>query len=108
MPQRALKICSAPGCNTLTTGGRCDKHKQAWIKGDYDKDRLRGRALQQRRQRWFRLHPMCARCYVRPAEELDHVVPLSRGGSDDESNISGLCKPCHQEKSLKERAEISH
>jgi 5-methylcytosine-specific restriction protein A len=26
----------------------------------------------------------------------DHIVPLARGGSDDDSNIRCLCEPCHK------------
>ncbi|MBI5933278.1 MAG: HNH endonuclease [Chloroflexi bacterium] len=28
----------------------------------------------------------------------DHVIPLSLGGTDDESNEQGLCFTCHQRK----------
>lgn len=32
------------------------------------------------------------------ATELDHIVPLFKGGADVESNRQGLCSPCHAEK----------
>nr|WP_255407226.1 MULTISPECIES: HNH endonuclease [Corynebacterium] len=28
-------------------------------------------------------------------QEVHHVVPLSRGGSHDFTNLMALCKPCH-------------
>ena len=31
--------------------------------------------------------------------ELDHKVPISRGGSNQESNLQVLCLPCHDGKS---------
>lgn len=34
--------------------------------------------------------------------ELDHIVNVARGGTDDESNLQSLCVPCHREKTLKE------
>src|SRR5688572_11599751 len=70
--------------------------------------RIRGRALQTRRATWFRYHPLCVLCEtkgrVSAAIELDHVIPLSKGGRDDESNIQGLCIDCHEEKTRSERA----
>jgi hypothetical protein len=35
--------------------------------------------------------------------ELDHVRPLSDGGSDDPSNLQALCVKCHAQKSQSER-----
>lgn len=33
------------------------------------------------------------------AFELDHKVPLDRGGGNEESNLQVLCLPCHDGKS---------
>jgi len=79
-----------------------------WLKRDYDKTRTRGRALQRRRKRWFEAHPLCVACEAKDrisaATELDHIIPLSQGGSDnDPANWQGLCQPCHQAKSLAEK-----
>lgn len=64
--------------------------------------RIRGRRLQTRRRRYLAEHPLCARCdaFGRTSEavELDHVVPLAKGGTDDESNLQGLCVACHKAK----------
>lgn len=64
--------------------------------------RIRGRGLQQIRERHFRLHPLCVRCEaegkVTVATELDHIVALCNGGRDVESNRQGLCSDHHQEK----------
>lgn len=32
------------------------------------------------------------------ALELDHKIPLQRGGTDEESNLWALCLPCHDGK----------
>lgn len=58
------------------------------------------------RRRHFKKHPLCVHCLdrglVRAAEELDHIVPLFRGGKDEPENRQGLCKECHVEKSVAE------
>lgn len=50
--------------------------------------------------------PLCrahaARGEIVPAEEVDHVIPLFKGGSNDEDNLQPLCKACHVEKSIAE------
>lgn len=32
------------------------------------------------------------------ATELDHVVPVSQGGTDDRANVQGLCTDHHRDK----------
>jgi len=34
--------------------------------------------------------------------ELDHIVNVAQGGTDDESNLQSLCVSCHKVKSQKE------
>ena len=52
---------------------------------------------------------MCAECYrqgfVRFGDELDHIAPLWKGGSNDPRNLQWLCTPCHAEKTAREAAE---
>ena len=33
----------------------------------------------------------------------DHIVPKSKGGTDDDSNLQTLCGSCHSVKSMRER-----
>ena len=42
----------------------------------------------------------CALCLA-PAVETDHIVPISRGGSNKPENLQALCKDCNCEKSDK-------
>lgn len=46
----------------------------------------------------------CAYCPAL-AKHLDHVVPLSRGGTDTEDNIVPACAPCNLSKGAKTLAE---
>jgi 5-methylcytosine-specific restriction protein A len=34
--------------------------------------------------------------------ELDHIVNVAQGGTDDEKNLQSLCVPCHKKKTSKE------
>lgn len=44
----------------------------------------------------------CKNCGVAEKLEVDHIVPLSKGGANDFSNLQSLCKKCHLEKSKTE------
>lgn len=39
---------------------------------------------------------------VTAATEVDHIVPKSSGGSDDESNLQAICADCHKAKTARE------
>jgi 5-methylcytosine-specific restriction protein A len=85
--------------------------------------RLRGRALQARRLRLWTRSPYCAEC-KRLTDwpsgfEADHIVPLHKGGKDEEANLQVLCvittrlgkAGCHEDKTNRDlnrrvRAEI--
>jgi 5-methylcytosine-specific restriction protein A len=79
---------------------------KAWNKRN-DHGRLRGRAAQERRKRILSANPLCVRCeergITRLAEELDHHIPLSRGGSDTDDNLVPLCRRCHELKTAQDR-----
>ena len=54
----------------------------------------------------------CARSFTYPDSllgdlvrgwEVDHITPVSLGGSDDIGNLQLLCKECHKEKTGRER-----
>lgn len=44
-------------------------------------------------------------CYLcgAPAVQVDHVVPLAEGGSNDLENGGCICDPCHADKSAREK-----
>jgi len=64
--------------------------------------RIRGRALQALRARIFKDNPLCVMCAkagrVTVATELDHIVALVNGGQNEDANLQGLCKACHEDK----------
>lgn len=78
--------------------------------------RLRGRKLQARRLRVWTANPYCACGCGRLTEypdgfQLDHKVPLYKGGEDTDENCQVLTPECHDKKTMqdmgfKERVEF--
>lgn len=73
-------------------------------------NRTRGRKWMAIRQRILtRDRFICCECKrkgtIRPADKVDHITPLSKGGTDDEDNLESLCNPCHDTKTAREAAE---
>jgi 5-methylcytosine-specific restriction protein A len=70
--------------------------------------RERGATNQRTRERHFMRDPLCVRCLeknppvTRLWTQLDHIVPLINGGTNDDSNRQGLCDECHAAKSATE------
>lgn len=53
--------------------------------------------------------PLCIECKrkgrVTLASEVDHIVPLSKGGTDDPENLQGLCAEHHADKSARDEGK---
>ena len=66
-----------------------------------------GHAWGKIRKRILRRDPLCVYCKakgrVSASVEVDHIVPLAQGGTDDDENLCGTCHSCHAEKSARER-----
>ena len=50
---------------------------------------------------------ICNRLFDDQLWDLDHIVPLFRGGTNDLSNIRALCRACHMQVSATQRAHSS-
>ncbi len=104
MPPKAPHPCAYPRCPNLTTERYCPDHKtiasREYNQSNRPTDRkLYGRQWVAIRNLYIQKHPLCELCleagrYV-PATEVHHKLPLDKGGSNDESNLQALCKPCH-------------
>ncbi|MBM7561496.1 HNH endonuclease [Fusibacter tunisiensis] len=106
MPYKPKRPCSYPGCGLLADGGEyCTEHKKIVMKryNQYQRDpksnKRYGRAWKRIRDRYIKAHPLCEECEkngrIKAAEEVHHILPLSKGGGNETSNLMALCKSCH-------------
>jgi 5-methylcytosine-specific restriction enzyme A len=69
-------------------------------------ERIRGRRWLRIRAQVLSANPLCADCLAagvtRIADEVDHVIALSKGGTNEMSNLVGLCREHHAQKSALE------
>ncbi len=61
-----------------------------------------GRAHRRRREYVLRCDSVCMKYHKEPSTDADHIVPLSKGGKDNVSNMQGLCASCHSQKTATE------
>lgn len=91
-PGRRLKVCATPGCPTLTRTAHCPQHTV------HRSGRSTSRRWARLRATMLATHPLCAICGKRPATTVDHITPVSRGGTDAPDNLQPACWPCNQAK----------
>ncbi len=105
MPRKPKRPCGYTGCAELTDGRYCEKHQKEMDAryNKYERDpRARkryGRSWKRIRDRYIEEHPLCEECQkygrLTPAEEVHHIIPLSKGGTNADSNLMCLCTRCH-------------
>ena len=47
---------------------------------------------------WQRDQGKCVKCSTTEQLEYDHIIPISKGGSNTERNVQLLCEACNREK----------
>ncbi|WP_353963744.1 HNH endonuclease signature motif containing protein [Streptomyces sp. NBC_00237] len=107
---RAASICYRPGCVGRTVRqGLCGIHAPAerpWARtSPRNRDKI-SHPVWQRRIRPQALNRdgyACAACGSREELEVDHIIPIAKGGTWELENAQTLCKTCHKEKTLKDR-----
>ena len=107
MPTAPKKPCRYPGCPALIDGGLCPTHARL-LQRRYDaargttKERGYGVEWQRLRRLILDRDPMCTwpGCEQR-STDVDHIVSRRRGGTDDPSNLRGLCHAHHSEKTAR-------
>lgn len=101
------RFCLAPRCPQRVEGRSpyCPEHAPAvtaWASRRTPRPASNWEWRKQRRRALIRDRHRCVECGS-PAVEVDHIVPRSRGGTDDLSNLRSMCRPCHKAKSEAER-----
>lgn len=79
-----------------------DRLRARWTKRNRLDNAAPGRWNRQRRRqllaRWQKQGRRCAYCLTGPADVIDHVIPLARGGTNFEGNLVPACSKCNHEK----------
>lgn len=99
---RATKVCLRCRLPVLRDG-RCQAHQ---LRRGWDRESPRNAS---RPSDWSRRKARvlardsfaCTQCGGREALEVDHVVPVSRGGGWEETNLQTLCGGCHSRKTYR-------
>ncbi len=108
MPMKPKTPCCWAGCAALTHDRFCEAHARE-AQRRYDRERGSsakrnyGYKWRKTRKRILMRDPVCkwSGC-TQPSTEVDHIIPRSRGGTEADHNLQGLCKPHHSEKTARE------
>lgn len=103
MPTRPPRLC--PTCNHLITTPRCPTCQPAWANTTRP-----GSTRAWRRLRLAVFAEQDGTCNTpgctNPTEELDHINGWEQG--DHRTNVQGLCRPCHDDKTRREATHARH
>lgn len=112
MPALPKSPCRKCGVATANRNGYCDKHQDnavGWKRrqvGTTTTQRGYGAAWRAIRLSIIARDKQCVNCrdngFISPIHCIDHVIPKWLGGTDSPDNLQGLCKPCHDEKTMQE------
>jgi 5-methylcytosine-specific restriction protein A len=108
MPQLPPHPCPYPGCRALVRRGRCEQHTLPRAPDTRPARQARGytRTWEKLRAIVLQEEPLCQICKAQGitevATEVDHIVPLSKGGTNERSNLQSLSKSCHSKKTARE------
>ncbi|MBO6179439.1 MAG: HNH endonuclease [Selenomonadaceae bacterium] len=114
MPSKIKKACAFPGCPVLFSGAGsyCPTHAKTEQRR-YNLTERTPEAKKRYDRRWRKIrarvlnaNPFCVECRKNgrftEATEVHHILPLSRGGTNDIENLMPLCKSCHSKISVRD------
>lgn len=107
---RAPKVCGTDGCSKLTHTSRCDEHQKpsGWSTSPRTASAGRTSTTIWKNMRILALQRDGHQCQIRgprciiAATQVDHVIPVSQGGTDQLPNLQSVCPPCHKQKTARE------
>ncbi len=99
MPLLPKKPCLVPCCPNVRPCPKHEELRKPFASAPRRKTDEKGYTYgwKKIRRAFLEEHPWCVVCGL-PATEVDHVVPLSQGGTRDDSNLRSYCKPDHAAK----------
>jgi 5-methylcytosine-specific restriction protein A len=96
--------CREPRCpHSAARAGRCAAHNREYERGrGSGAARGYGHAWQRLRKLILARDPICkAQGCNQASSQVDHIVSRRRGGTDDPSNLQGLCRGHHSSKTAR-------
>lgn len=105
MPRKPKQPCAYPSCPKLSDGRYCEEHRKVVARNYeiYTRDpavkKKYGIKWKRIRDRYAHQHPFCEQCLkegrLTPVQEVHHIIPVTSGGTHDETNLMSLCRSCH-------------
>ena len=116
MPNKPKRWCAK--CRATHEAECPEKPKHNWNNKRLSRtDGRGGRAWRRKRERLFeRDNYLCCICLARGVLKpvdlhgpnhgvLDHIVPTTQGGTDDDDNLQTICQACDKEKTQRESVQ---
>lgn len=90
----------------MTRNTRSRRRRQLVIAAGTDAAARLRKALREdiRHDKWAK----CATCwdsFLPSAVDVDHIIPIYKGGTDTDDNVQVLCRTCHK---IKTRADMGY
>ena len=93
----------------MRKGSYCEDHEKLYqARRGTSSQRGYGSNWRKLRKIFLNANPICKDPYglhpdqVVATNEVDHILPRERGGTDETSNLQALCKQCHSHKTAVE------
>ncbi|WP_078657955.1 HNH endonuclease [Streptomyces rimosus] len=107
---RARQICFRSGCPKVAVrSGACLEHvpkvvdhRQPWARKSKRNEHRSAGWTRLRRTILRRDNRTCYLCGDPKASEVDHIIPVAFGGTDEPMNLAACCRTCHQLKTARE------
>ncbi|MDC0325220.1 HNH endonuclease [bacterium] len=111
MPRRPLKPCTRTGCSyTVRKQGNCHPDCKQVRREPEERQSASARGYGSRWQKLrlmvLKREPLCRHCNIQGqitlATDVDHIISLVRGGTNELNNLQPLCHSCHSKKTARE------